>query len=98
MISDDLSERERLEQRAQELDVTVKSLWDCEHPSSLIYFDTVYGAQCSWEICDVCGTKHSVTELKAPDEVVNEHFYTDQMPGYYDAAGYHPDNSSGEEA
>ena len=33
---------EALEQRAEALDVTVRSLKACQHPESLIYFDRIY--------------------------------------------------------
>lgn len=60
---------------------------DCstgDHPDSLIYFDKVYGAQCSWEICQVCGEKHHLVELKPVDED------RDTTCGYYDDRdGYH---------
>lgn len=80
-----MNDRERLEQRAEALDVTVKSLWDCEHPSSLIYFDRLYGSQWSWEVCEHCGTKHHEVELKAPDE---DRSLTDDS-SYYDSRGFH---------
>jgi len=63
-----------------------KPIWSCgtdDHPDSLIYFDKVYGTQCSWEICQVCGEKHHVTELKSPEDDI------DTTHGYYDSHGYH---------
>lgn len=39
----------------------------CQHLESLIYFDRVYGAQCSWEICDTCHEEFNFTELSPPD-------------------------------
>lgn len=39
----------------------------CKHVESLIYFDRVYGATCSWQVCDSCGVEFNFTELQAPD-------------------------------
>lgn len=74
---------EALELRAEALDVTVKSLEACQHPESLIYFDRIYGAQCSWEVCDHCGTKHAQVTLAGPAEELSETRYNDRGYNYY---------------
>lgn len=66
---------------------TDKPIWSCgvnNHPDSLIYFDKLYGAQCSWEVCQVCGETHSMTELSVPNDDAQ-----DTTHGYYDSRGYH---------
>lgn len=82
---------ERLEQRAKALDVTVKSLKACQHPESLIYFDRVYGAQCSWEVCDTCGVEFHMTELVPPEHI------RQTEAAWSDSHGYHYYSGGGEQ-
>lgn len=63
-----IPEKERLDARAKALKVSVRSLRACKHPESLIYFDKVYGAQCSWQVCDYCQQEFNMTELQAPED------------------------------
>lgn len=81
---------EALELRAEALDVTVKSLKACQHPSSLIYFDRIYGAQCSWEVCDTCGLEFHMTELVPPEHI------RQTEAAWSDSHGYHYYNDGGE--
>lgn len=55
---------ESLDARARKLNVSVKSLKRCKHPESLMYFDRVYGVQCSWQVCDHCEVKFNMTPLE----------------------------------
>jgi hypothetical protein len=59
-----MNKAEQLDAQAHKLKVSVKSLKQCLHPESLIYFDKVYGLQSSWEVCDHCGQEHSFQILE----------------------------------
>lgn len=59
-----LSDAEKLDARAQALNVTVTSLRRCQHVESLVYFDRVYGTQCSWQVCDYCEQTFNMTPLE----------------------------------
>lgn len=47
----------------------------CKHLERLIYFDRVYGRQCSWEECMACGAQINMMDLEtqeAPDRYADE--------------------------
>lgn len=56
----------------EDLEWAMDQLYQCEHPTSLIYFDKYLGFAKSWEICDDCHEIFNEQIHKSPEDIEEE--------------------------